>query len=206
MQWWESFKRALKYNYLRIMRLKASTHAIALGLALGIFVGFLPIIPFQTVVALAFAFVFRASKIPAAVGTWVSNPVNLIPFYTMLYYVGRWLLPMEAPNLDFHHLELKSMIEQGWGLVVVMFAGGVLLGIPGACITYIVTFRSVNSYRQKRMIRLIKKYNRKKATREAAEAAIEAAPVSDGSAQANAKVASLHKNKPKSGISSESRQ
>lgn len=167
-QRWESFKRAIRYNYLKIMRLKASTHAIALGLAIGIFVGFLPIIPFQTVVALALAFVLRGSKIPAAVGTWISNPVNLIPFYTMLYYVGRWVMPMEAPELDFSNLALESMIQQGWGLVVVMFTGGVVLGIPGAFITYVLTFRAVNRYRQQRMIRLIRKYHKKKAAREAA--------------------------------------
>ncbi|UZP68391.1 DUF2062 domain-containing protein [Desulfovibrio mangrovi] len=170
-QWWETLKRSLRYNYLRVMRLKASTHAVAMGLAVGVFVGFLPVIPFQTVIALAFAFVFRASKIPAALGTWISNPVNLIPFYTMLYYVGRFFMPVDTPELDFHHLELESMIQQGWGLVVVMFTGGVILGVPGAFVTYVVSFRIVNSYRQKRMIRLIKKYQKKKAERELAAAA-----------------------------------
>lgn len=168
-QRWETFKRTLRYNYLRVMRLKASTHSVAMGLAVGVFVGFLPVIPFQTIVALSLAFVFRASKIPAALGTWISNPVNLIPFYTMLYYVGRMIMPVDTPELDFHHLELKAMIEQGWGLVVVMFTGGLILGVPGAFITYILTFKAVNRYRQKRMIRLIKKYQKKKAEREAAE-------------------------------------
>ncbi len=159
MSKWDAVKRSLRYNYLKIMRLKASTHAVALGLAVGVFVGFLPVIPFQTVIALTLAFLVRGSKIPAALGTWVSNPVNMIPFYAMLFYVGRFLLPgVETPELNFHHLELESMIHQGWGLVVVMFVGGLVLGIPAAFVTYVVTFRAVNSYRQKRMIRLIRKH------------------------------------------------
>jgi len=190
-QRWDSLKRALRYNYLKIMRLKASTHAISLGLAIGIFVGFLPIIPFQTVVALAIAFVLRGSAIPAAVGTWISNPVNLIPFYTMLYYVGRWFMPMEAPDLDFSHLELKSMIEQGWGLVVVMFTGGFILGIPGAFLTYVLTFRAVNRYRQKRMIRLIRKYRKKKAARDAAAGILPGGPHDDGNVLSVTDVAPL---------------
>jgi len=171
VQRWESLKRLFRFNYLKLLRLKASTHSIAIGLAAGVLVGFMPIIPFQTVVAVAFAFLVRGSKIAAALGTWVSNPVNMIPFYSLMYYVGKTVLPLEIPGLDFRNLELEAMIQQGWSLVVVMFAGGMLMGIPVTFLTYIITFKAVNGYRQKRMIRLIKKYQLKQAEREGADAA-----------------------------------
>lgn len=156
---WAAFKRICKYQYLRIMRLSVSTHNIAMGLAAGVFVGFLPVIPFQTVIALALAFLVRGSKIAAALGTWVSNPVNLIPFYAMLYYVGSFIVPVDAV-FDVNHLELESLLEQGWGIVIVMFTGGVVLGIPAAIITYIVSFRAIAGYRKRRMIKLLRKYNK----------------------------------------------
>lgn len=171
MQRWESFKRIFRFNYLKLLRLKASTHSIAIGLAAGVLVGFMPIIPFQTVVAVAFAFLVRGSKIAAALGTWVSNPINVIPFYSMLYYVGKAVLPLDIPRLDFRNLELEAMIQQGWGLVLAMFAGGLLMGVPAAFLTYVLSFKAVHRYRQKRMIRLIKKYQLKQADREGADAA-----------------------------------
>lgn len=163
MQWWVSFKRLLRFQYLKLLRLKTSTHNIAMGLAVGIFVGCLPVIPFQTVVAVVMAFVFRASKVAAALGTWISNPVNMIPFYTMLYYIGSLVLPVEA-HFDPHHLELKAMLHQGWEIVIVMFTGGILIGVPLSILTYILCFRSVNAYRQKRMIKLLKQYKKNRAT------------------------------------------
>lgn len=161
MQWWASLKRLLRLQYLRLLRLKASTHNIAMGLAVGVFVGCLPVIPFQTIVAVVMAFIFRGSKVAAALGTWVSNPVNMIPFYTMLYYIGCLVMPVTA-HFDPHHLELEAMLQQGWEIVLVMFTGGILIGIPAAFVTYILTFRSVNAYRQRRMIKLLKQYEQRR--------------------------------------------
>jgi uncharacterized protein (DUF2062 family) len=168
VHWWASFRRLLRFQYLRLLRLKASTHSIAMGLAVGIFVGCLPVIPFQTIAAVVMAFVFRGSKVAAALGTWISNPVNMIPFYTMLYYIGSLVMPVQA-HFNPHHLELEAMLHQGWEIVVVMFAGGILLGVPLAFLTYIVTFRMVNAYRQRRMIKLLKQYEAGRKAREHAD-------------------------------------
>ena len=121
-------KRWTRYQYLRILRQKSSPHNIALGVALGIFVGFLPIIPFQTVVVLTLAFIFRGNKVAAAICTVISNPFNVIPFYTMLYLVGRVFLPLEVPAFDPKHLEMRELIATGWDFFAIMCVGGVVLG------------------------------------------------------------------------------
>ena len=157
MRFWTSFKRAIRYNYLRVMRLKVSTHSISLGMAVGVFAGCLPILPFQTVVAVAFAFVLRCSKVAAAAGTWISNPLNWVPFYTACFIIGNWLVPLDV-SFDPHHMELKDLMEQGWGIVVVMMTGGLVMAVPGSILSYFITFRAVTRFRQRRMIRLIKKY------------------------------------------------
>lgn len=160
MRFWVSFKRAIRYNYLRVMRLKVSTHSVALGMAVGVFSGCLPILPFQTVVAVALAFVVRCSKVAAAAGTWISNPLNWVPFYTACFIIGNWLIPLDV-TFDPQHMELKDLLEQGWGIVVVMMAGGLVMAVPCSVISYFVTFRAVNRFRQRRMIRLINKYKSK---------------------------------------------
>lgn len=153
---WTSFSRLLRLNYLRILRLKASAHSIALGAALGIFVGFLPIIPFQSVTVIALALVFRANKIAAFSCTWISNAFNVILFYYMLYVVGSHVLPFHV-EFDPHHLELKELIAEGWQLTVLMSTGGLVLGIPSAIVMYFLTLRAVLTYRRRRAMRLLKK-------------------------------------------------
>lgn len=160
MRFWNSMKRALKYNYLRVMRLKISTHSIALGTAVGVFAGCLPILPFQTVVAVTMAFVLRCSLVGAAAGTWISNPLNWVPFYTAFFFIGNWIIPIDV-SFDPHHMELEELFKQGWGIVVVMMTGGLVIAVPASILSYFITFRAVTRFRQRRMIRLIKQYKSK---------------------------------------------
>lgn len=153
---WTSFSRLLRLNYLRILRLKASAHSIALGASLGIFVGFLPIIPFQSVLVIALAFIFRANKLAAFSCTWISNAFNVIPFYYMLYIVGSYVLPFSV-EFDPHHLSLEELIDQGWRLTVLMTVGGLVLGIPSSLAMYFLSLRAVLTYRRRRAMRLLKK-------------------------------------------------
>uniref|UniRef100_B8DKN0 DUF2062 domain-containing protein n=1 Tax=Nitratidesulfovibrio vulgaris (strain DSM 19637 / Miyazaki F) TaxID=883 RepID=B8DKN0_NITV9 len=154
MEWWGRLRRFVRFQSLRLMRQSASAHSLAMGLAVGVFVGFLPIIPFQTVVSLALAFVLRGNPVGAAIGTFVSNPLNVIPFYAMLYWVGG-LLWHTTVAFDPSHLDMTHMLELGLDFFLVMCLGGVVLGIPAALATYVLTFRGVNAYRQRRTIKLL---------------------------------------------------
>lgn len=134
--------------YLRLVRQEMPVHNVAIGFTAGMFVGFLPIIPFQTIVAVAVAFPVRGSKIAAALGTWISNPINIvIPFYLMLYYAGRLIIPGRCP-FNPELLELAIMLEQGWFLV--MLVGGVALGIPASILSYFLTRRAIAGYRRRK--------------------------------------------------------
>ena len=154
---WENMKRAVRYQYLRIMRQGLSTHCIATGMACGVFAGCLPILPFQMAVAITVAFVFRGSKLAAAAGTWVSNPLNWVPLYTACYYIGKFFIRLDVV-FDPQHLELEQMLQQGWDLVLVMMTGGLIIAAPCTFLAYVLTFRAVNRFRQRRMIKLIKRY------------------------------------------------
>jgi hypothetical protein len=87
-----SWKRWLRYLYLRLLRLQSSPKEIARGLAVGVFAGCFPIFGFQTLAALVLAVPFRGNKLAAAAGTWVSNPFTYVPIYAFNYQVGEWLL------------------------------------------------------------------------------------------------------------------
>ena len=157
MNWWIKLKRLVRFQYLRIIRLKSSAHSIAMGMAIGVFVGFQPITPFQIIVAVTLAFFARGNKIAAAIGTVVSNPINLIPFYAMLFFVGNYFLGFEDIMFDPDNLDLTDLLEKGWHLVLAMMFGGLILGIPAAILSYILTLRTVMVYRRRRTMRILHK-------------------------------------------------
>ena len=149
----QGWKRALRLQYLRILRQRASPRSLARGLALGVFVGFLPIIPFQIVVIIGLAIPLRANQVAAVASSFICNAFNMIPFYYLLYMVGRLALPFDAISFDPQHLALKDLVAQGWRLVAAMFAGSLILGAPSAAATYLASLKAITAYRARRSLR-----------------------------------------------------
>ena len=150
--------RSLRYYYLRIRRLRGSPHQLAMGMAIGVFAGCLPIIPFQTAVAVALALCFGCSKLTAAVGTWVSNPVDWYFLYYYSYKVGAALIGLPEQKALFSRI--LASVQQGHsfiqvaekimamgGLVAFAFIlGGVLIGLalsPPAYLIFLFVFKRI---------------------------------------------------------------
>ncbi len=155
--------RRFRYYYLKFARLKGSPRELALGMALGIFAGLLPILPFQIALAVALALLFKSSKITAAIGTWISNPLNWYFLYLYTYKVGAFVLGVSGKDALFskimvsiRHAEgplaIAAQISQaGTTMVASFITGGIVLGIAFAVPGYFVffyIFRSIASWRE----------------------------------------------------------
>lgn len=154
--WWERGKRATRYWYLRIMRQKSTPKQLAFSLALGVFIGAMPIIPLQSVVVIALAFLFRVPKFAAWLATCYSNAFTMAPFYYSLYLVGEFFLPIDA-TFDPGKLEMVQMIEAGWQFFTVILAGGLIVGIPATIFTYFASLFFIRRFRRRRALRMLKK-------------------------------------------------
>lgn len=70
----------------------------------GLWCGFLPM-PFQMVPAALAAIVFRVNLPLSIALVWVSNPLTLVPFIYLAYFVGSLLLGQPMPNgAELHKL------------------------------------------------------------------------------------------------------
>ena len=148
-----NFERQLKYYYLKLIGLRDEPHELALGIALGIFTGMMPIIPFQTALAVTLALFFKASKITAALGTWVSNPLNWYFLYYYSYKVGTFLLGIPEKKAIFSSITaaMKSgeapmvlvakIIHAGSTIVAAFLVGGFVMGIVFGSPSYFVFLR-----------------------------------------------------------------
>ncbi len=135
---WQRFRRFLEH----VASMDDSPHHLALGLAIGVFVGFLPIMGIQMWVALPLAMALKANKLLAMAGVWISNPVTFIPFYYACYRFGLWLHePMKPLSVDqfrelLHDVSMERFLELGDSLVVPLTLGCTVLGVIFGTLTY----------------------------------------------------------------------
>ena len=74
--------------------------SIAFGLALGLFVGFMPILG-QMFVAAALAIMARVNLPIAVMAVWITNPITMGPIYFIAYQIGAAMLTLPVGEHAF---------------------------------------------------------------------------------------------------------
>lgn len=159
-------KRLIRYYYLRFIRLRGEPHELALGMSFGIFAGMMPILPLQTAVALLLALFFKGSKLTAALGTWISNPLNWYFLYYYSHKLGAYVLGMEGQQaqrfssimtsvrLGEDGMVIAEKILGAGGLMVASFlTGGLIMAIGASIPSYFIflyIFRKIRAWRESR--------------------------------------------------------
>jgi uncharacterized protein (DUF2062 family) len=141
----------LKKAYERFVKIRGNPKEIALGFALGLFVGMTPYMGFHMAIAVCFAALLKWNKIAAAMGACFSNPLTAPFIYGATFYVGDKILNIEnaccipnALNLDVVIQLIKSAPEIFWILTV----GGIIVGIPVAVLGYYLSLSTILKYRE----------------------------------------------------------
>ncbi|MBW1690126.1 MAG: hypothetical protein DRG87_04690 [Deltaproteobacteria bacterium] len=161
-----TFHRRARLLYLRIIRLRGQPHELALGMALGICIGMTPTIPFHMITAVAVAIAFGASKLTAAAGTWICNPVTVYPIYRFCYIIGTsflgfdhntgLLMPVIGAIDQGKYLDAIKTILSGGGMAVATFLlGGIVLGLIVSVPSYVLFyyfFKNLAAWRTSRKL------------------------------------------------------
>lgn len=133
-----------------LINIKGDPHYIALGMAIGIFVGSTPFFPFHTSIALVLAVLLGGSRISAALGVWISNPITLPFFYITSYKIGALFIDVTAP-LDLSKHSFPELLAMGIDITRAMILGGIVIGTVLSFIFYFITLRIVAVYRNRRV-------------------------------------------------------
>ncbi|CAB1079560.1 hypothetical protein D1AOALGA4SA_7268 [Olavius algarvensis Delta 1 endosymbiont] len=137
--------------YERFIMIRGEPREVALGFALGIFVGMTPTVGVQTPIAIFFAALFKWSKLSAAIGVWISNPLTVPIIYGVTYITGAKLLnldPVFNMPLSPTWSTLKAMIQKAPQAFGAMTVGGAILGIPLAIFSYYLSYAAVDGYQK----------------------------------------------------------
>lgn len=156
-------QRTSRYFFLRLLRLKGSPHSIALGGAIGVFIGLTPTIPLHTVIILFLTLLTRTSFIAGlTTSILVSNPLTYVPHYYLALVIGNLVTPF---HLNWERVKkvlelvladasfearLSPLLSIGYEAIVVMLTGGFVLSLPAGVITYYLCRFLVVSYRSKK--------------------------------------------------------
>ncbi|MFD1197584.1 type IV secretion system effector BspA [Brucella gallinifaecis] len=159
-----SFARSFKYGGKRVLRIAASPHAVAAGLAVGVFAAFTPFFGFHLIIAIVLAYFLAGNIAAAALGTTLANPLTLPFIWGSTYELGRFVISgdMEnAPPMHLGHaLQTMKLAEVWTPLLKPMLFGSTILGAIFAVIAYFVTRFAVTAFRRRRLERLAEKHNR----------------------------------------------
>lgn len=168
-----SFGRSVQYFVKRVLRLTASPHAIAAGVAAGIFASWMPFLGFHFVIAAALAFLLAGNLVASAIGTGIGNPITFPFIWAITHKLGTTLLggrhqhPDREINLmeHFRHTDFWQFGDV-WDLFLrlwqpflkPMLIGGIPLGILCAAIFYGLTYWGVKTFQNRRRLIMAKNY------------------------------------------------
>lgn len=154
--YWIRLQRILR----RIARGHSTTHEIALGAAIGIFIGMTPTIGLQMVIAAAIATLLGANRLSAILPVWISNPATMVWLYGSTYTIGRAIVG--GPTLreflgefkKVHQSEglfaaMQEMFNVGMSIQLPLWLGSILAGTVCAVPTYFLVQRAVDAFRDR---------------------------------------------------------
>ncbi|KAB2714034.1 DUF2062 domain-containing protein [Brucella intermedia] len=157
-----SFSRSLRYGGKRILRITASPHAVAAGLAVGVFSAFTPFFGFHLIIAIVLAYVLAGNIAAAALGTTLANPLTLPFIWGSTFELGRFIMNGSIDDAPPIHLgrALETMrFDEIWTpFLKPMLFGSTILGAAFAVVVYFVTRFAVSAFRRRRIERLAEKH------------------------------------------------
>ena len=159
--------RFFKY---RILHIDDSPHRIALGVALGVFIAYLPPFGIHIILAVLLSMLIRANKFAAVACVWLSNPLTIIPIYYPNYLLGRAVFSSFSSKTVLDNEQAAALLEglslarvivdigsaQLWrriGALIVqigaeIFVGGIIIGTVLSVGAYYATCSFVKWHRR----------------------------------------------------------
>jgi uncharacterized protein (DUF2062 family) len=152
-------RRWLHEHSLKLLAIRDTPEAIAGGVAIGIYIGFTPLIGLKTALTILFAWLTRSNVLAAVIASashdilWPVMPV----IFRWEYDVGYWLLshphrlphPLIRTHLDYHALRnWSNLLTIGKPLLV----GSLVCAAPFAIFSYWFSKRLVVRHQRKKQL------------------------------------------------------
>ncbi len=172
---------AIRFLKFRILHVDDSPHRIALGVALGLFVAYMPPLGFHILLIVLLTMFIRANKFVALSCVWASNPLTFIPVYYPNYLMGKVILGSFGGNGALGANQVEALFADSFtvGRIITgigtaefwqqlcsllvqagleMLIGGLIIGGAIATAAYFATYKIVRWHRQNHPHRRFQKH------------------------------------------------
>lgn len=158
---WTKLRRWLHEHSLKLLAIRDTPEAIAGGIAIGIFFGFMPVLGLKTVSAIFFAWLTRSNILAAVIaGALHDLLIPLMPaFYLWQYDLGYWVLsnPHHWPS-TFHKFHIEGPAWHFWttffSIGKPLLVGGAICSTPAAILAFFVSRGIVARHQRKKRLEL----------------------------------------------------
>lgn len=121
LYWWTNPRALLR----AILQLDDTPHSIALGTAVGMFIGMTPTVGIQMGLVMLFAFLVRPlfyfNRVAAVITVYISNPLTLVPIYWFNYQVGTLFVEGDLDREAFAAIFQGRNADHVWDLLLELF-------------------------------------------------------------------------------------
>jgi len=136
--------------YNRFLSLNGRPEEIARAMALGVFIGVTPTIPFHTALIMVICLLFRQNITAAVLGaTIISNPLTIPFLYLAQYEIGRIMLGISENPFIITNYDINTILEIGWHILYPLMVGGLLLAVVFTVPSYFITYHAVVKLRNR---------------------------------------------------------
>lgn len=138
-------------NYKKqVVSFEGKPEFIAQGFALGSFIGMLPIPGFHILSSMGLAFLLKLNKKSVFLGVIKTNLFTAGFIFSFNYWLGKNMLGINPDfkipkEIDFQFI--KMILESGTDVFLCLLAGGILMGIVSALVTYYLVLIGIKNYR-----------------------------------------------------------
>ncbi len=142
----------------RVLMLDDTPHRIALGVSIGMFWTFMPVIGLQMILTGVTSIALRANKLVGMPFVWISNPATIIPCYVPSLFLGQWMLgkpvgEFAALNKAFEFEggpfdTAQQWLEAVWSVAGELFLGCFVVALIIAVASYFGFYRGIIAYRK----------------------------------------------------------
>lgn len=142
-------KESFKKIFLQLIQSNSGPHEIALGVAIGVFIGFLPLYGLHTAMVIVIALLIpHTNRIGMLLGINVTMPITAPFVYWASYCVGRFLTGDKVPALTIANMKQLGLTDIP-SMYYALFYGCVVLGAASAAVFYAGTFYAVRLAKRK---------------------------------------------------------
>lgn len=159
-RWW---RRTWSFLTHRVLHVDDTPHRVALGVAVGCFSAWMPVVGLQMALVLVLSTLLRANKLVGLPFVWLSNPLTLVPVYYPSYRLGAALWPGWTHSPHQWQRMMESMGAEGlspwqrivqglalsWDIAGPLWLGSLLLGLCVGGLAYWATYAWVTRHRRR---------------------------------------------------------